>query len=838
MRSRLGLLPILLLLLPLATACQPPSSAILSPADGAVTGTDVELSVFISVLGRPVVKLDGQRLDLSEFTENDGVYTLMLQDLAPGPHQVQVFYRVAHLDHVYASHDFEVAGQAPFTVRGSVEQVFVTHAQPDELLQLRDEHGEIVEEAPADEQGSRIFRQVPPGEGYRVTTAGSPTLTSDAVEVMSVEGSLPSPDFYSNQVLEPGYGYITMRDGTQLAVFVSLPGPPEEGPYPTVVNYSGYSPGRPGSPLSFGGIDLSFLCTDFPIFCDAPDHPSGLIAGVLGYASVGVNMRGTGCSGGAYDFFETNQYLDGYDAIEIIAAQPWVKHNKVGMVGISFPGISQLFTASTQPPSLAAITPLSVISGTETILGPGGILNDGFAVEWGSQVLDRARPYGQGWEQALVDAGDTICEENQLLHSQRVDIIQKAVENPYYTPEIYDPLNPYLFVDQIEVPVFTVGQWQDEQTGGHFPDLWDRFDSAPVFRATGLNGAHADGFAPATLDEWKNFLDFYVAREVMEIPIFIRTLVPQLFDSLFGAPVPIPDPRFLPTDDFDDALAAYEAEPEIRLLFEMGGGEGTAGPGAPEAGFEVALDSWPPPTRVGKRLYLHQDGSLRDFVPAEAESGSSWNHDPAKGQETYDVNDSFEAALPDIEWLPEIPGRQAVFATPPLTEDVTMVGFGSADLWIQSTADDADVEVLISEIRPDGLEVYVTSGWLRASQRKLRSDSTEFRPTPTRLESDLQPLPAGQWSLARVEIYPAAHVFRAGSQIRLAISTPGGNKGRWRFDVLPDPSVNSVSHSAAHPSSVLLSVIPLSVPTDLPACPGLRSQPCRIVDDTPNILLP
>jgi predicted acyl esterase len=41
-----------------------------------------------------------------------------------------------------------------------------------------------------------------------------------------------------------------------------------------------------------------------------------------GYATVNVNIRGTGCSGGAFDFFETMQLLDGYDVIETVAAQP------------------------------------------------------------------------------------------------------------------------------------------------------------------------------------------------------------------------------------------------------------------------------------------------------------------------------------------------------------------------------------------------------------------------------------------------------------------------------------------------------------------------------------
>ena len=95
-----------------------------------------------------------------------------------------------------------------------------------------------------------------------------------------------------------------------------------------------------------------------------------------------LRMRGTGCSGGAFDYFEKLQRLDGYDVIETVAAQPWVKGGKVGMVGLSYPGIAQLFVASTRPPHLAAITPMSTFDDTARgVVAPGGIFNTGFALK-------------------------------------------------------------------------------------------------------------------------------------------------------------------------------------------------------------------------------------------------------------------------------------------------------------------------------------------------------------------------------------------------------------------------------------------------------------------------
>ena len=124
-----------------------------------------------------------------------------------------------------------------------------------------------------------------------------------------------------------------------------------------VVEYSGYAAADPDNP-----------------------QPSSLIASALGYATVGVNMRGSGCSGGVFDLFDLPTTADGYDIIETVAAQPWVQDGKVGMVGISFPGISQLFVGGARPPHLAAIAPLSVIADIYRSPGfPGGIFNNGFA---------------------------------------------------------------------------------------------------------------------------------------------------------------------------------------------------------------------------------------------------------------------------------------------------------------------------------------------------------------------------------------------------------------------------------------------------------------------------
>jgi predicted acyl esterase len=730
---------------------------------------------------------------------------------------------------------------ASFSVRESIEQLHITHAAPGTTLGLYTTAGDFIDEGVVDDLGSLLFRLVPPDSRYYIETM-------DAVEPeksgphrpMSIEGSVPPQAFYDSQVLKRGFNYIETRDGTLLSAYVSLPGPPENGPYPTVVNYSGYDPSQPGEPLDLGDINTEFLCIFFPILCDAPNHPSGLIGGLFGYATVGVNMRGTGCSGGAYDFFEPAQLTDGYDVIETVAAQPWVAHGKVGMAGLSYPGISQLFVASTHPPSLAAITPLSVIADSaRSVLAPGGIFNDGFGLAWAEGVLDGADPYGKGWEQALVDAGDSVCEENQLLHGQKVDLIAKALENEFYDPVIADPLAPVTFVDTIDIPVFLSGAWQDEQTGPHFATMIDKFTGSGVKRFTMFNGVHPDGYTPQVLTEWKSFLDFYVARKVPRIDTLMIILAPFLMEFQLGANMPLPQTRFAGYTDFDRALADYEAEQPVRIIFENGTAQGLD-VGAPVGGFEHHFDSWPVEGTTALRLYFQPDGSLGDSPPTVSDSASTFRHDPAEGGRTTVTDGSIWDLQPNYEYAPLSEDRAVAFIGDPLDQDTVMIGTGSVDLWIRSTATEADLEVSLTDVRPDGQEGYVQSGWLRASHRYLSDTSTELLPVHTHLAADGEDLTPGEWTEARILLMPFAHVFRAGSRLRISVDTPGASRAEWKFILadLDDQVRHSVAHSSERPSSVALPVVSgVDVPTERPACNALRGQPCRdyvSLDNTPE----
>jgi uncharacterized protein len=173
---------------------------------------------------------------------------------------------------------------------------------------------------------------------------------------------------------------------------------------------------------------------------------------------------------------------------------------------------------------------------------------------------------------------------------------------------------------------------------------------------------------------------------------------------------------------------------------------------------------------------------------------------------------------------PAVSGREVTYTTPVLSHDAEFLGSGSANLWIAAGAPEGDVQVTLSEIRPDGQEQYVESGWLRLSERRLDPRlSTELDPVPTYLPSDAAPLKPFKPVYARVKLLPFNHVFRAGSAIRFTIDTPGG----W-FAVDPVGTRMEIFRARTMDSTLVLGrVIGGVAHAALPPCADVLNQPCR-----------
>jgi hypothetical protein len=149
-------------------------------------------------------------------------------------------------------------------------------------MTLLDRSGHAVDTKRADGLGGLLFRHVRPGSGYRVRKAGGGGK-SGPLRVLSTRPAPPNKRVYDQHIPSSGYGYLRTRDGTRLAIYVhppqdvtkALPGfqppPAQPGPTPTLIEYSGYGYADPNGPQN--GI--------------------AILANLMGFTVVDVNMRGT-----------------------------------------------------------------------------------------------------------------------------------------------------------------------------------------------------------------------------------------------------------------------------------------------------------------------------------------------------------------------------------------------------------------------------------------------------------------------------------------------------------------------------------------------------------------
>jgi predicted acyl esterase len=526
------------------------------------------------------------------------------------------------------------------------------------------------------------------------------------------------------------------------------------------------------------------------------------------------------------------------------------------MLGISYGAISQLFTAQTQPAGLEAIAPLSTIDATASTLYPGGILNTGFAVAWAEQRQQNAEPaspgHGQAWATKRIEEGDQACAANQALHGEATNLMTKIQENATYNPSVADPLDPVSFVHNINVPTFMACQWEDEQTGGHCADLAQHFTGTTRKWFTFTNGAHVDSLDPYTYDRLYDFLELYVAHRAPIInAAVVHAVAPVIYQEAMGLPktdiVTLPPDPIQEQPTYESALSAFEALPAIRVLFDNGAGTsptGSATAGDPYPGFERSFSEFPIPGTTARFWYLGPDGTLNEQQPTAQGADSYTSNANATPLTDYSTNTGSgglwgNASEWEWNWAQPATGSAVSYVSAPLTSDTTAIGGGAVHLWVESSTPDVDLQATVSEVRADGNETFVQNGWIRASERKLATNSnnmfkqtpTLLQPIPTFLASDVQPMPANQFVPVVIPLYFEGHVYRAGSRIRVTISAPNGTQPIWSFGQTQPAGTTakeSIAFSPSMPSSLILPIVPgVSVPTATPACPSLRNEPCR-----------
>ena len=393
---------------------------------------------------------------------------------------------------------------------------------------------------------------------------------------------------------------------------------------------------------------------------------------------------------------------------------------------------------------------------------------------------------------------------------------------------------------KINVPVFLAGAWQDEQVGGYFATMLDRFTGTDKLHFTVVNGGHTEPLIPAIFHRWLEFLSFYVQKEIPQTPALAQTVL-DVIGMIFTSPgLTLPPDRFTGATSYEEALATYEAEPQVRVLFESGAGSANPARRCRRSSTRSTPGRSPASCRrrgtspTAARCY-------RSCPPATGPTRSSTT--PRGSQRTTYAGggDGIWAALPPWDWQPLPGGKALAYATAPLTDTTVHDRLGQRRPVAEGHR---------AGRRPAGnpeRDPPRRPGDLRAERLAARQPPRARRDAVERAATGVDgtrggraALPAEQFVLARVELFPFAHAFRAGSRIRISVEAPGGDRPLWKFEALPAEGevIVDVARSAAYPSRVVLPVVPgVDVPTTLPPCPSLRGEPCRTyveLDNSPS----
>lgn len=514
-----------------------------------------------------------------------------------------------------------------------------------------------------------------------------------------------------------------------------------------------------------------------PMTCNEGHEAAALLE--AGYAVLGVSIRGTGCSQGQFDFRNPVEHTDGAAAVEWAAAQPW-STGHVGMFGDSFPGLMQPGVAALHPRGLDAIAPWQIVDDVyRDVAWPGGIGNGEFGAFWGLGNQPAASISGQinG-----TTAGDPQCAQSaaeQAAVNPATNIFVAGFGHPY-VDSYWTSKTIGAAASKIDVPAFGCVTWQDDEVGSRSSwTLLPRLDPQRTWLIA-ANGYHAQcvNSADRITKQLVRFFDRFVKGE----------------------------------------RNGYETTPHMQIWHE------TTDAANAKPAWVTTSSSWPPATRT-KRLYLREGGALTPARPSGAETADDYVSPTISAGTENGIVFGQGNRLWKVQGTP---GGAVAYTTPKLARTTELLGPASVDLWLSSTATDTNLQATITEVRPDGQEVYVNRGWLTASQRKLDGRaSTPTMPVHTHLESDVQPLVPGEPAFMRVEVFPFDHVFRAGSRIRLIIDTPS-QTGGWNWKPLANAGVNSILHDAEHRSSIAFGTVRgAKAPAAYPACDTLLNQPCR-----------
>jgi uncharacterized protein len=540
---------------------------------------------------------------------------------------------------------------------------------------------------------------------------------------------------------------IPMRDGVHLAT--DLYRPDREGKFPVILTRSPY--GRAG----------------LGQFAEA--------LAAAGYVGVWQDVRGRFDSEGEWAPF-VHESDDGYDAIQWAATQPW-SNGRVFMFGGSYVAMVQWLAATRRNPHLAGLI---------TLVSPGDFYHD-FFYEGGALALGGAALWSTFTDGREHNELEPMPWDSAFRKLPLVEIVRSVGHDPPAFREWTSHPNDDGFWRAI--------RWEDDFPAFDFPVLHI--------------GGWFDIFQKGTIENFRRMATAArpAARSKQHLIVgpwgHQGQENPRVGEVDFG-PASVLDLRSAVTTFLDRYAQGRKDRmlPPVRV-FLMGENQWREYP------------TWPAPgTRTvgyflrsgGQANGADGDGRLETARPATGETADRFRYDPANPVPTRGGGN---CCWPNIvAWGPldQRPLEQRpdvlIYSTPPLDQDVRVLGPVSLELWVASSAPNTDFTGKLVDVAPDGFAMNLTDGIQRLSHR-----ASEIRPAPVKPGTPVR---------ITVDLWNTGHVFRKGHRIRLEVSSSNFPRYSRNLNTTELPETGStiavadqtVFHDARRPSRLLLSVLP------------------------------
>lgn len=546
---------------------------------------------------------------------------------------------------------------------------------------------------------------------------------------------------------------VPMRDGVILRADVYRP--TGAGPWPVLLQRTPYDK---SSPLAAAQLDL-------------------LEAVRRGYIVVQQDTRGRFASEGEWLPW-AYEHEDGYDTVEWAATLPG-SNGKVGMFGGSYTGNTQWSAAVAGAPGLKAIAPqITWCEPADGIFFRGGAIEHGLNIFWSLMVsLGQLPKVAADTEELFARLGAAITDFDRLAETTYWELpsgaspvlartnlpdigVARALRDPASTAEARVAGRH----GEVAVPSLNVAGWYDVFLQGTIDNYLAAREQGHTTRLI--------------VGPWDHYHDMNPRPErIGEVNFGLASVAPPLGDATMTG---------IQLDWFDRFLPGHPAdkEPDTGVdLFVMGVNQWRHEP------------QWPLERARDTEFFLHPGDRLSTSAPAQQDSASSYDYDPADPVPTTGGPLVMASAYPSgplDQQRVESRADVLVFTSDPLTEDLEITGRVTASLFAATDGPSTDWVVRLCDVDEQGTSLNIVDGITRVRTESGRVDEHE------------------------IDLWSTSIVIKAGHRLRVQVTS--SNFPRWdrNLNTGEDPAVatehriahQQIFHDATRPSRLILPVVP------------------------------